>query len=320
MKRAFQMTGLAVFTAVIAQAADRINHEGRILGPAPVVTAPILFNTPEADTVLSAMQVFPVNHPWNEDVSRRPLLPNSSAMIAQILADLSASRRTLRVFFEMNFALVPDDQPPVSIDLFNYPDESDPGPYPIPANLPVETWPRETGALTLVQWQRDVNNDGGDRHAIIVQPGRGWLWETWLTKLTTDIQLQGSASFSGAAPAIRWSVGSGLGDVVFADAERTNTTATCTVPGSYTLVLSADDGVHAVAYSTVHFEVKAALRVGIERLGTHALLSWNGGVAPFVLDRAPSLPAAWVSFMTTSVQEVSLPIVGNAQIFRVHQP
>jgi hypothetical protein len=64
------------------------------------------------------------------------------------------------VFFEMNFALVPDDQPPVSIDLFNDPDESDPGPYPIPANLPVETWPRETGTLTLVQWQQDVNNDG----------------------------------------------------------------------------------------------------------------------------------------------------------------
>jgi hypothetical protein len=115
MKLALQVTGLVVSTAVLATAADRIDHEGRILGPAPVVNAPMLFNTPGADTVLSAIQVLPVNHLWNEDDSRRPLLPDPSAMIAQILADLFASRRTLRVFFEMNLALVPDDQPPVSI-------------------------------------------------------------------------------------------------------------------------------------------------------------------------------------------------------------
>ena len=30
-------------------AAERINHEGRILGPAPVVTNATLFNTPAAD-------------------------------------------------------------------------------------------------------------------------------------------------------------------------------------------------------------------------------------------------------------------------------
>ena len=75
----------------IAQA-ERINHEGRILGPAPVVTAPILFNTPAADAVVSAMQIMPRDNPWNEDISRRPLLSNSDAMIAQLKSDLSASR------------------------------------------------------------------------------------------------------------------------------------------------------------------------------------------------------------------------------------
>lgn len=57
------------------------------------------------------------------------------------------------------------------------------GLYPISPNLPIETWPRETGALTLEQWQQDVNNTEGDRHAIIVMPGAHTIWETWLTRL-----------------------------------------------------------------------------------------------------------------------------------------
>jgi hypothetical protein len=68
-------------------AAERINQEGRILGPAPQVARPTLFNTPEADAV-SAMQIMPVTNPWNEDISQRPRLVNSDAMIAQIKSDL----------------------------------------------------------------------------------------------------------------------------------------------------------------------------------------------------------------------------------------
>ncbi|MCE9609026.1 MAG: PKD domain-containing protein [Chthoniobacter sp.] len=178
--------------AVSAFAGPRMNHEGRLLGAVPVVTQPVLFNTPEADAVVAAMQIVPVTSAWNEDVSRLPLLANSDAMVAQITADLAANRRTLRPFYEMNYVLVPDAQPLQTIRFFNYPDESDlnggtspNGRYPIPANLPVETWPRETGALTLAQWQQDVNNTGGDRHAIIVQPGAGVLWETWLARLVS---------------------------------------------------------------------------------------------------------------------------------------
>ncbi len=181
----------AIFLASRAPSlAERINHEGRILGPAPVVTAPILFHTAQADAVVSAMQIMPVDSAWNEDISAQPLLGNSAAMIAQIKADLSAGRQTLRPFYEMNYVLVPDDQPRLPVSFFNYPDESDldggsgsVGLYPIAFNLPIETWPRGTGNLTLDQWQRDVNNTGGDRHAIMVAPGVGSIWETWLTRL-----------------------------------------------------------------------------------------------------------------------------------------
>src|SRR5262245_43900046 len=53
----------------------------------PAITRPILFTTPEADRVLAALQVFPPDNPWNEDISRLPLHPGSAAMIADIGAD-----------------------------------------------------------------------------------------------------------------------------------------------------------------------------------------------------------------------------------------
>jgi hypothetical protein len=164
-------------------AAERINHEGRILGVVPAVTNSLLFNTPQADAVISALQIFPASNAWNEDISRRPLLSNSAAMVTQVFNDLSTNRRTLRPFQEMNFVIVPDNQPLVPINLYEYPDESDPSPYPIPWNMPVELWPSQTSGQSLYDWQRDVQGWGGDRHSIILQPGTGRLWEMWQAQL-----------------------------------------------------------------------------------------------------------------------------------------
>ena len=139
------------FVVTAAAQSERINQEGRILGPARVVTTPTLFNTPQADAIVSAMQIFPVTNPWNEDISRRPLLSNSTTMISQLKSDLSSTRQTLRPFYEMNYVLVPDNQARVTIPFLDYPVESDldggvypNGSYPIPSNMPIETWPRET--------------------------------------------------------------------------------------------------------------------------------------------------------------------------------
>jgi hypothetical protein len=215
---------LLLTLASIAQA-ERINHEGRILGPAPVVTAPTLFNTPAADAVVSAMQIMPRDNPWNEDISRRPLLPNSDAMIAQIKSDLG-TRQALQPFYEMNYVLVPDNQTRVNIPFLDYPDESDldggtypSGSYPIPTNQPIESWPRDTGNLTLQQWQMDVNNSGGDRHGIMVAPGAGSIWETWQMKLTqSGWQASNGAKFSLNSNALRpdgWTSGDAAGLSMF---------------------------------------------------------------------------------------------------------
>lgn len=206
--------------------AERINQEGRILGPAPVVTTPTLFDTPQADAIISAMQIMPVTNPWNEDISRRPLLANSAGMIAQIKSDLLPSRQTLRPFYEMNYVLVPDNQPRVTIPFLDYANESDldggtypNGNYPIPSNQPIESWPKDTGSLTLQQWQVDVNNTGGDRHGIMVAPGVGSIWETWQMKLTqSGWQASNGAKFNLNSNALRpagWTSGDAAGLPMF---------------------------------------------------------------------------------------------------------
>jgi hypothetical protein len=224
MRRRFPWLLIAWLFSPVAVRAWRINQEGRILGLLPVVTNDILFDTSNADAVVSAMQIFPVSNAWNENISLRPVLSNSDAMIAQIISDLATNRQSLIAFQEMNFVLVPDSQPLQPVDFFDYPDQSDLnggvspfGLYPIPANLPIEGWPTQTGAQTLAQWQ--TNNDGSDRHAIMVEPGSGFIWETWLTQLSdTNWLAANGAQFNlntnGLRPA-GWTSGDAAGFPMF---------------------------------------------------------------------------------------------------------
>ncbi|HLH57266.1 MAG TPA: hypothetical protein VKY92_27040 [Verrucomicrobiae bacterium] len=494
---------LALLLAVVGfdSSGQRINQEGRILGPAAVVTNSVLFNTPEADAILSAMQIFPVTSAWNEDISRLPLLPNSDAMISQISADLLSSRRTLRAFQEMNFVLVPDSQPLVPINFVDYPDESDPSPYPIPANMPIETWPTGTGLLTLQQWQQDINNTGGDRHSIVVEPGNGFIWETWQALLAgtnwqasngakfdlnsnamrpagwtsgdaaglpmfpalprydecergmvehacrivvyrsrkeylypanhyasstpatqtnvpamgqrlrlksgfvipstwsteekaillglkkygaivadngnffsisvtpddrwpanafnhissvgitnfevvqgtgptqgprspgaplanagadmsvplgSPVALQGWVGWTNVKPAVTWKLYSGPGNVAFTNPIQTNTPVTFSAPGRYTLMLSASDGVHAVAYSAVNVVVTQALTVAVMPGNKQVGLSWAGGSPPYIVDQSSLLVnPSWVPVLTNSTSNAVLSIKNSAMFFRV---
>jgi hypothetical protein len=124
----------------------------------------------------------------------------------------------------MNFVLVPDNQPTVAINFLDYPDESDPSPYPIPANMPIEPWPSQTGSLTLDQWQQDTTNLGGDRHAIIVQPGNGFIWETWQAKRVGSAwQASNGAKFDLKSNTLRpagWTSGDAAGLPMFAALPR----------------------------------------------------------------------------------------------------
>src|SRR5438094_6433970 len=127
--------------------------------PMPAIARPVMFNTPEADKILAALQVFPPDNPWNEDISKLPVHPASAKMIAGIGAD-----QKLAYNLDMGFILVPPDQKKVPVKLVSYASESDPGPYPIPDEAPVEDWP--LNGRKLAEHQRA--KEKGDRHVLVV--------------------------------------------------------------------------------------------------------------------------------------------------------
>src|SRR6266705_7115326 len=101
--------------------------------PMPKITGPVMFDTPEADRILAALQVFPPDNPWNQDVSQMPVHPDSAKMIGAIGPD-----KPLEYNLDMGFILVPPDRPPFPGRILLYPAESDPGPFPFHDNAPIE--------------------------------------------------------------------------------------------------------------------------------------------------------------------------------------
>jgi hypothetical protein len=100
--------------------------------------------------------VFPPDNPWNQDVSKLPVDPHSDAYIASI-GGSGHLHPDFGTSFGIPYVVVGPDQPPVPITLTDFADESDPGPYPIPLNAPVES--------------------GSDAHVIAVQNGACKLYE-----------------------------------------------------------------------------------------------------------------------------------------------
>ena len=162
------------------------------------VDKPVLFNTKEADAIVSAMQIFPSDNPWNADVSQWPLHKNSDAIVVSIGND-----KPLRCNSDMGYILVPSNQKLVEVKLVEYPDESDKGPYPVPDGITIEGWPKSyttdrdaKTAPPLEDIQRDKANEGGDRHAIVVDPGKRMLYEFYqLKKTDAGWQAAGAAIF-----------------------------------------------------------------------------------------------------------------------------
>ncbi len=119
-----------------------------------------------ANVSLKGRRPFPADNPWNRDVSRDPVDPNSAAIIASIGLDKRLHPDFGTVWqgapSGIPFVVVDSKQPRVPVR-FEYADESDPGPYPIPANAPIEGGP---GAK-------------GDRHVLVIDRDNWKLYETF---------------------------------------------------------------------------------------------------------------------------------------------
>jgi len=108
------------------------------------------------------------NNPWNTPVDTLPLDPNSDDYIAHMAPDTGLHPDFGTVWggapIGIPYVVVPGDHPKVPID-FYYADESDPGPYPIPPDAPVE------GAGGWL--------DDGDRHVLVLDPDNQLLYEVY---------------------------------------------------------------------------------------------------------------------------------------------
>jgi len=133
------------------------------------------------------------------------------------------------------------------------------------------------------------------------------------------VPLQGLVSFTDTYPTTNlWRRYSGPTNVSFVNVALTNTTATFGVPGVYTLMLSASNGVHAVAYDAVVIIATSAIVLNVTRAGPNVNLTWTGGAAPFVVERSSTQPASpWSGVVTTSVQHASIPMTPGSAFFRV---
>jgi len=188
--------------------------------PMPKITHPVLFDTPEADAILAALQVFPPDNAWNQDISGMPVHPDSARMIASIGAD-----KSLGYNLDMGFVIVPPDQKRVPVKLLEYPDESDPGPYPVPDGAPIENWPLQRNedlkALPKPgQTLEDLQRHGtGDRHIIVVDPVNGKLYEFWQGRKTdAGWEASNEATFdlkTGALRKERWTSSDAAGLPIF---------------------------------------------------------------------------------------------------------
>ena len=111
-----------------------------------------------ANASLRGKRVFPSDNPWNQDISAMPVDPNSANLIAGIGLDT-----TLHPDFGTTWEGVPNGIPYIVVSgtqrrvpiTFEYGDESDPGPYPVPPDAPIEGGPNGTGDRHVIVIDRD---------------------------------------------------------------------------------------------------------------------------------------------------------------------
>jgi hypothetical protein len=111
---------------------------------------------------------FPAASLWNQNIAGAPVDPNSDALINFI----GASTPLHPDFGSGLYAgqsigipyIVVSGTPLVKITFTAYGDESDPGPMPVPANAPIEGYPKP---------------GSGDRHALVLDRDNCWLYELY---------------------------------------------------------------------------------------------------------------------------------------------
>jgi hypothetical protein len=110
-------------------------------------------------------RLFPVDNSWNEDISTSQVDPNSDNLIASIGLNTNLHPDFGTVWNGapngIPYIVVSGSQPKVPTFFNLYDDESDPGPYPVPPDAPIEGGP----------------NSSGDRHVLVIDRDNWKLYE-----------------------------------------------------------------------------------------------------------------------------------------------
>ncbi len=128
--------------------------------------------------------IFPADNPWNQDISGLPVHPDSDAFIDSIGRD-TGMHADFGTEWEgapigIPFEVVSGSEPMVPI-AFDVPEESDPGPYPIPPDAAIEGGPAADG----------------DRHVLVIDSDNCLLYE-----LDAAYPQEGGASWSAFSGAV----------------------------------------------------------------------------------------------------------------------
>jgi len=139
---------------------------------------------PAGPPTIAGCPVFPATSVWNQPVDKLPVAKDSATLIASIGLDSPVHPDFGSGLYDgqligIPYVVVSGSSTPTARPSFEYADESDPGPYPIPANVPIEG---------------DPHPDGGDRHALIIDQTTCTLYELYALQKTA----RGWSAGSGA--------------------------------------------------------------------------------------------------------------------------
>src|SRR5579871_1880777 len=104
---------------------------------------------------------FPADEAWNTDISHSDVDPNSDNLIASIGVNTGlhpdfGSGTYAHAIIGIPYVVVGKSQKPVAIKISPYKSESDPGPFPVPPDAPIEGY------------KPDGKSFGGDRHVLVI--------------------------------------------------------------------------------------------------------------------------------------------------------
>jgi len=137
-----------------------------------------------APPAIAGCPVFPATSVWNQPVNQLPVAHDSGTLIRSIGLDAPVHPDFGSGLYDgqrigIPYVVVSGGTIPKAKPTFEYGAESDPGPYPIPANVPIEGDPRP---------------DGGDRHALIIDRDTCTLYELYALQKTATGWTAGSGA------------------------------------------------------------------------------------------------------------------------------